>query len=1218
MPIDQLTLMGGKNSTQLPGSTRRRQALLLLLLAGSVIACTKPTPGEPPSGQAVRPTDRQPSQGQEKSAASDEAVPTKPEASAGEGQSPRATVAPAPATPTVVLDAVAGEPYGVGQMTVEFPPGTGPNWFPDQVMQIVQEGHRALYPALEVRYDWGEGAPKYRVQSFTCYFLFHGNEALHLTLAADRGYDASVRPIVDADRHRLLLARWWSRFRTTEKPYLGRYGAPELVHGYLKSMLQRRLGLSDEPAGGGLGLYLVPMAVMRSILRAVLPVDPFPPRGASPPPSTPEQPSVWEQLLRGKIDTDFGQFLGVLFGMESIRVALQADEMLSDSAAREIADQDMPPAIAPPPVAVPYGSPLADVEAIADHVPEECFYVRCGSVADYFWLRNLVTDWGGSIDHLISMRALDHGIRPRLERQLALSSDPKFRQDLDKCISDMALVGSDIFFREGAAIGVLWEASDSAALESLLRRQRKTVWENTPQAVEREMEAGGLRATLLATADNTVRSFYAIDGNYHFVTNSSYLVKRFFDAGRGKRSLGGLREFRYARTKMPLDREDAAFIYLSDPFFRLLVGPQYRVEMTRRMRALGDLQLVRMAQLAAKLEGVEASTSAELIRHGFLPSALLDRCDGSRPVLHEGRPIDSLRGAAGVFVPVPDVPVSKITAAEAASYRQFAEKYRSQWQRMDPVTVGIARRFDPERKRERVLLDVQITPYAREHYQALFQVLGRPDGRWRVPTDGDLLAIDARVGNLRRLWSAIPFGQGYLFGGVRDFSPAYAIRDGQVATVPLGVSGLLDAAYPAYLGLKTQGGPADPLSSLDRHVGPTDDLGYSQSRNAMLPLLEWRCIGQDGSVAWAHRKDILEAVLPATMEETEWPAQIRFRLGDVGESQFAAALQAICYVHARRISTTNTQLLAELTHQLGVPAAEARVAAEQLLGARLVCPLGGEYRLEPRGAAAPHWKSTGWPRESVYEETVVPLSYRFSFLQWLHGAEVYFTLTATALSVHAELEVATSAGTEPARPRFHRRAASRPKPHVVERPVIAQAQGLEPEPRPAKIDEPAVSSTANGQVFFDVDVPDGALVFVNGAPTRSKGTFRRYVSSGLAPALWHSYEFRVLMTREGKRVEQIQRVWLRAGETKHLVFMPQQATPVVTALGAGDVVLVAVDGTPLAVSDTLLARIPQGRRLTVLQTQGDWVWTSTGENGRRVEGWVPAENVILFARTVPR
>jgi uncharacterized protein (TIGR03000 family) len=496
-------------------------------------------------------------------------------------------------------------------------------------------------------------------------------------------------------------------------------------------------------------------------------------------------------------------------------------------------------------------------------------------------------------------------------------------------------------------------------------------------------------------------------------------------------------------------------------------------------------------------------------------------------------------------------------------------------------------------------------------------VLGPADRQWRVPAAGDLLAIDMRVGNLQRLWSAIPFGQGYLFGGVRDFSPSCTIADGQVETVPLRAGSLLDTDYPAYLGLKTQNGRADPLRSLDRHGGPADALGYSQSPEAFFSLLEWRYTGEDGLIAWAHRKDILEAVVPAGMEETERPAQIRFRLGDLGESKFGAALQAICYMHARRISTTNTHFLAELTQQLGIPAAEARVAAEELLGAKLVCPLGGEYRLEPRGGTAPHWKSTGWPRESVYDETAVPGNYRFSFLQWLHGAEIYFNLTPTVLSVHAELEVATRSGAELAEPGSRPRAASRPQPYVAERPVIVPAQALEPEPRPMRIDKPAASSDARGTAFFDVDVPDGALVFVNGAPTRSKGTFRRYVSSGLAPGLWYPFEVRVLMTREGQRVEQIQRVRLRAGETKHLVFTPQQAVPVDTVLGAGGVVLVAADGTPLAVSDTVLARIPQGRRLTVLQTQGDWVWTFTEENGRRIEGWVPAENVVLFARTVP-
>jgi uncharacterized protein (TIGR03000 family) len=389
----------------------------------------------------------------------------------------------------------------------------------------------------------------------------------------------------------------------------------------------------------------------------------------------------------------------------------------------------------------------------------------------------------------------------------------------------------------------------------------------------------------------------------------------------------------------------------------------------------------------------------------------------------------------------------------------------------------------------------------------------------------------------------------------------------------------------------------------------------------MFSLLRWRWVGHDRTIAWAHRKDILEAALPPTNEETERPAQIRFRLGDLGESKFGAVLQAICYMHARRISSTNTQLLAELTQQFGVPAAEARTAAEQLLGAKLVCPLGGEYRFDPQGVAAPRWKSTGWPRASVYEDTAVPGNYRFSFLQWLRGAEIYFDLTPTVLSVHAELEVTASAGTEPIRPRLRPQAASRPKPYVAKRPVAVPTRTLEPEPGPIKINEPAVSSlrssTRDGRISFEVDVPDGALVFVNGAPTRSKGPFRQYVSLRLASGVPHSYEFRVLMTRDGQRVEQIQRVSLRTGETKRLVFTPEQATPIDSSFGVGDVVLVAADRTPLAVRDTVLSRIPQGRKLTVLQTQGEWVWTSIEESGRRIEGWVSFDDVILFARAVP-
>ena len=160
------------------------------------------------------------------------------------------------------------------------------------------------------------------------------------------------------------------------------------------------------------------------------------PAQAAPPPTSPGRAgasdlSIVRRLGTGRFDRDFGSFVGILFGTESIRTAMQTRRTLSDSATLEVAEQPLPEPLSPLPVNVPFVAQAAEIEGVAGHVPEECFYLRCGTVADYFWLRNLMMSWGGSYDHLISMQAQDYEIRPRLERQLALPSDRQFRQELE-------------------------------------------------------------------------------------------------------------------------------------------------------------------------------------------------------------------------------------------------------------------------------------------------------------------------------------------------------------------------------------------------------------------------------------------------------------------------------------------------------------------------------------------------------------------------------------------------------------------------------------------------------------------------------------------------------------------------------------------------------------------------------------------------------------------
>ena len=64
---------------------------------------------------------------------------------------------------------------------------------------------------------------------------------------------------------------------------------------------------------------------------------------------------------------------------------------------------------------------------------------------------------------------------------------------------------------------------------------------------ETKIPVGKHVISLLATPDNAVHSYYAVDGDFQFVTSSEKLARRFLETASGQGSLGGSREFRYAR-----------------------------------------------------------------------------------------------------------------------------------------------------------------------------------------------------------------------------------------------------------------------------------------------------------------------------------------------------------------------------------------------------------------------------------------------------------------------------------------------------------------------------------------------------------------------------------------------------------------------------------------------------------------------------------------------
>jgi len=829
--------------------------------------------------------------------------------------------------------AISGRPLGVGRMTIEFQ--RGETLRSDVMVRLVEAKGRALYPTFETNQirtpaEIGPRAP----WGVTAYFLFRGDEPLKLNLHTEVSHRTTTRPSPDAQGHNKLLAEWWKRYAASAKATTQADNYPPIIENYLTGTLARRFEL--------------------------------------------KAPAL-QSRFSGRNDIDTA--LAVMTGAESVKLAMQRKVLLADTDAAEKANQPLPRAVTTPPVRIPKTSDDVAIEPIANYVPLECFYLRTGSFNNFLWLKRTIDDWGTQVRHLTSVRGVDYQINRRLERQLGLKQTVLAELFGNQAISDVAMFGTDTFLREGASIGILFEARSSTVLTAQINRLRSEAEKSTSGAKSQTIKIAEHDVSFLSTPDKKIRSFYAVSGKYHLVTTSRTLVRRFFESAAGKQSLGRSKEFRYARSLMPVAENHTVFVYLSDPFFRKMISPHYRIEMTRRMQAASEIDVVRLAQLAARAEGHEADSVKQLIATSFLPKGFGQRADRSQIVTGKSDVTDSLRGAYGSFLPVADVEVTKATPSEVAAYREFSNLYARQWRRMDPVTIGVKHRQLDDSK-ERVTLKVHITPYARQRYRWLASILSLADKETLTPVAGDVAWAQARA-----------MGHTY-FVGLRDFAPRYAIKNGQVL-----VQAPDEHEIPAYLGGRRRDSPgsyflADAVAS--------DDL--TKQRSTFFGKLWAKRAGNLDVLAW--RKDVVANVAPhLKLVDAERPARARLRINDLRETKIAELLNAKGYIRGRQVSAGNVHLMHALVQQLRVPSADAKQIAERLLNANLLCPLGGKYESQQGFSDFDTWRSTAWKDDRISNETKVPKEFRAPLLDWFAGLSLEFDIDTTTIRTHIEIDV---------------------------------------------------------------------------------------------------------------------------------------------------------------------------------------------------------------------
>jgi len=326
------------------------------------------------------------------------------------------------------------------------------------------------------------------------------------------------------------------------------------------------------------------------------------------------------------------------------------------------------------------------------------------------------------------------------------------------------------------------------------------------------------------------------------------------------------------------------------------------------------------------------------------------------------------------------VPVERITAAEAGDFNKFIEFYNAQWGQMDPLMAGLKRTALKE-NREQVVADVLMSPFAPQHFDLLRQ--------WLAPAAPDRLA--PVPGNMAEL-ELVTSGQ-RIFGGVCDVGPPSP----HGATSLLSLGRLRDFLV-GYVGTD---GELGLLALLNLGIPPRSDAaGYAVS-----PLGGWRR-QYDRFTVFSFQREVLDAVVPQLhFEPARRPAQIRLRIGDVANARITPVLNDLAYARTRETSLGNLRLLHALDQQLHVPPAACREAAEFLLGAKLICPLGGKYVLSNSPDEPAHWTSTMLPRAEPggFLRVHAPQGYQAPPLSWFRGLDLDATMTEKTISAHAEI-----------------------------------------------------------------------------------------------------------------------------------------------------------------------------------------------------------------------
>jgi len=359
----------------------------------------------------------------------------------------------------------------------------------------------------------------------------------------------------------------------------------------------------------------------------------------------------------------------------------------------------------------PWGKMLA-AQTLAGKKPQVSPLALCVPRNQYFILFRSLTKllegaevgnlWGAHLFSQAAKSAKTQRTSAKLKMQLAMQTDPLTRPFYDMVVEEVALTGSDLSFRAGSDVTMLFAVKQPEVFRLRMDGFLLAAQQSRPNAVRSTGKIEGVDYVSVSTPDRAIHVFSAYPRpKLHVRSNSKAAIERVLATIVGKPPFGRLgdsTEFKYIRTLMVRgDKQEDGFIYLSDPFIRRVVGPELKLTERRRMLCYNHLRMIGHAAMLYRTQfGKKPASLEQLAEAGCAPAVFgKDKffcpCGGKYRLSADGATgTCSHHGHAGQLVPCCEIPLPRVTKEEAKEYKQFVERYSRYWQRyFDPIAIRV-------------------------------------------------------------------------------------------------------------------------------------------------------------------------------------------------------------------------------------------------------------------------------------------------------------------------------------------------------------------------------------------------------------------------------------------------------------------------------------------------------------------------------------------------